>query len=86
MSPRSSKESKRILVFVPPMRKEAEEFTGRNREIIKIKSRAKATMRSHVFFHPGPGISPQLPATNTPLIGRNSPPKTAGTIETEHTR
>ena len=86
MSPWSSKESRRILVFVPPMRKEAEEFKGRSEEIIEIKSREKATIRSHVFFHLGPGISPHLPAPNTPLIGRNSPPKTAGTIETEHTR
>jgi len=58
MSPWSSKESRRILVFVPPMRKEAGEFTGRNREAIEIKSREKATMRQHVFFQPGPGISP----------------------------
>jgi hypothetical protein len=39
------------------MRKETDEFDGRNKEIIEIKSRAKATMRPHVFFHHGPGIS-----------------------------
>jgi hypothetical protein len=33
-----------MLSVVPAMRKEAEEFTGRNKEIIEIKSRIKATV------------------------------------------
>jgi len=86
LSPWSSKESRRILVFVPPMRKEAEEFTGRSKEIIEIKSRAKATIRSHVFFHLGPGISPHVPATNVAVVGRDSPPLTAATISSKDTR
>jgi hypothetical protein len=83
LSPWSSKESRRILVFVPPMRKEAEEFTGRSKEIIEIKSRDEATVRSHVFFHLGPGISPHVPAPNTSVVGRDSPPQTAATISSK---
>ena len=75
-----------MLSVPPPMRREAEKSHGRKREIIETKLGNEATMRSHVFRFPNPHFPPSQLAPNTPLIGRNSPPKTAGTIETEHTR
>jgi len=64
-----------------------------NRGIQRVKQRDHrdqvtnpATVRSHVCFHPGPGISPQLPAANTPVVGRDSPPQTASTISSKDTR
>jgi len=57
--------------------REAAESHGRNREIIETKPGNTATMRSHVFRFPEPEFLPSRPATNTAIVGRNSPPWTA---------
>jgi len=66
--------------------REDEEIHGQSKEIIETKPGTEATMRSHVLHFPEPAFPQNQPASNTPVVGRDSPPQTAATISSKDTR